>query len=273
MHMRAAPQSTTGTWGGNPQALQDPSAYAATPTTSNSMPTTATIIPDEQSAPISGEATTSTIIATSPQANSSPFTSPTTGLPKSTAASVSSDSGNADDAFAQAFVSSDLSLTSAGVDATPVSAVPTPEQQALHDYGNRAGAAIVHFESTHADQVSTLNALTSDRGSEQKAAAFRAIAHDLGAIGTALLALSAVPASAQAQNAALAHSYITAGELLAAIPDAGTDDAKFVEAIKSYDAAVETLNRNYINLVNLFALSSVTFGPGEAGNAFVFSGF
>lgn len=153
----------------------------------------------------------------------------------------------------------------------PLSKTRTPEQAALFAYGDAAGTIVKNFEATHLDEQSVLEAQAKDRGDAASAAKLRALAHDLGAIGTQLLAIENVPASAASANTTLAASYHDLGTKLTAVADAGADDTNALTAIRAYNASADAFVDSYVALVDLFGISGVTFSTTDPGNAFTFT--
>ena len=146
----------------------------------------------------------------------------------------------------------------------------TPEQQALHVYGNRAGLAILTFQNAHTTMAETLTDWFEDRSNEAHTGASNAIAEDMIALGGTLGALVNVPASAKAANENLATSYRDAGNKLLQVIAAGGSEDALVTSMKTYNSSVEDFTRTYIALVDLFSEKRVTFSPSDAGSAFQF---
>ncbi len=147
----------------------------------------------------------------------------------------------------------------------------TPAQEALHTYGNAAGALIKQFEASHTDMVATLSSFTLDRTSASGAAGMKALAAELGAIGSDMLKLEGVPEEARAAHEALARKYEEIGKKLALIADT-TEDKDYLAAIETYNAAADEFTRSYSAIMAVFSLAGVTFGAHEGGSAFVFTG-
>lgn len=144
----------------------------------------------------------------------------------------------------------------------------TPEQQALYEYGNRAGLAILSFNNAHADMADVLTKWFEGRASASAAASAKEIATDMDTLGSTLLALESVPAPAVAAHQALARGYQTAAEKLTSVFDAAGNDSTLINAMKTYNVAVEDFTRSYIALADIFAQSGVTFAPSDAGSVF-----
>ncbi len=144
----------------------------------------------------------------------------------------------------------------------------SPDQQALYIYGNEAGHVVFAFTDAHADTAQVLQDWFTNRANPAKAAGLNTIADDLTATGKDLEALPDVPASARAANAALAKAYEDAGSKLIAVGDAGGDDKRLVEAMKTYNAAADSFTTSYIALAQIFSLYDVRFGASDPGSAF-----
>ena len=148
----------------------------------------------------------------------------------------------------------------------------TTLQQALYTYGNETGSYIEGYDAAHGDQAQILDNADKDRQNSVKQAAVARIGQDLETIGQGLAETTDVPAEAAADNTALSNSYIDIGKKLIAVAQAEPlRDSDLVAAIEAYDTAMNTFNRNYIALANLFSSYGVTFSQSDPGSVFSFS--
>jgi hypothetical protein len=148
----------------------------------------------------------------------------------------------------------------------------TPAQQALYQYGNEVGSLVMGYDAAHSDQTQVLSNANNDRQNVSKQAAVKQIGQDLEVLGQGIAEITDAPAAAQADNAALAKSYIDVGTKLVAVGAAEPlQDPALVAAIKTYDTAVDSFNGSYIALATLFSLSNVNFSSGDPGSVFSFS--
>jgi hypothetical protein len=255
-------QQHTTTFGANTGALQNPAAFSPL---SDERPSS--LPPVTSTATIQVPRGTATNAGPKPPSDAD-FQAFLTGLfnaPVDGSPSISLDT-SFDAAMQNAY-----SYVPRGIITPVVTPSATPAQEALHRYGNEAGRIVKDFENTHTDSASVLSAQSKNRTDPQKAQELRDLGAAISGIGTDLLALKDVPEAARSANQTLAQSYQTAGHLLAAVADTGADDKKTLDAINTYTASVETLTRAYVGLITLFSLSDVSFTPGEAGSAFVFT--
>lgn len=146
----------------------------------------------------------------------------------------------------------------------------TSLQNDLYSYGNDVGDAIVAFETQHPNQPQTLTDQFEQPQNPDANAALKKLGKDLAAVGTSLSAMELVPSQAKAAHDKLAAAYIDIGTKLAAIPDAGSDDARY-DAIQTYDRAAESFAKQFVGLALLFQSYGVTFSPGDGGSIFVFN--
>jgi hypothetical protein len=144
-------------------------------------------------------------------------------------------------------------------------------EELIYQYGNEVGEYIELYESTHRNNAAILKNQIEDRGNAEKAAAVRSIGADLRALGTSIERIETVPDIFSHAQGALADSYIEAGGKLAAVADANGDQA-FIAAINSYNAAAESLIKNYVAMATLFSVNNIRFKPADAGRVFMFSG-
>ena len=163
------------------------------------------------------------------------------------------------------------SLMPSGIMLRASAPVRTPAQEALYTYANEAGLALLTFQSKNAGAADALKQWLGARGDATKSAAVGAIAADLLAAGDQLSQLAGVPASAAASNAALAASFKGAGQKLLAVEAAGTDDAKLIDALKSYDVSADQFTLSYLAIVDLLSLNNVRFNSTDTGSVFSFS--
>ncbi len=146
----------------------------------------------------------------------------------------------------------------------------TPIQQALYEYGNKAGKIIQTFEDSNQNMADVVQAQSEDPEDPLKVAALIKLADSLADVGVSLEELSSVPAEAANQNAKLATSYKDMGAKLALVPNAMTEDSR-VETMLTYNAAAESFVTNYVAIVTLFSIMEVTFSPDEPGSVFTFT--
>lgn len=182
----------------------------------------------------------------------------TSGLP---AVSSGNDSGQSG---IYAFIPRGLIATSSPINTR------TLAEQALYEYGNEVGSYIKSFESQYPGISQTLDDQARDRYNDTKGDAVRAIGRGLAGVGANLEHMEDVPASVASLHSALASSYKAAGEKLAAIPDAKSDEG-FLAAIESYNAAAEVFAKRFVDLADFFAISNVRFSSGDSGSVFTFS--
>lgn len=146
----------------------------------------------------------------------------------------------------------------------------TPTQQALFNYGNEAGSYIQSYEERYRAAPQILKDQFEDRENTEKNEALRSLAGALEDVGFQLEALEEVPSEVSAAHLKVAASYKEIGKKLALIPEA-TSDEKIIDAMLTYNAAVETFTKNYISLATLFSLYGVTFSQNDPGHVFTFS--
>jgi hypothetical protein len=146
----------------------------------------------------------------------------------------------------------------------------TPEQQALHDYGNEAGLAILTFENNALGMTDALKQWLAMRGDATAKANVIYIVSALNATGHQLRAIPDIPAAASSTNLALAASYEDAATKLQGVFDAGGDDAALIDAIKAYDTAADATTQRFLQLSDLLGSYGVAFGASEPGGVFAF---
>lgn len=153
---------------------------------------------------------------------------------------------------------------------TPQNVTRTPTQAALFDYGNELGSSVQSFEDLNPGQTQILTDSIEDRGNADKAAAVERIAEGMKALARTLEDMDPVPALAVSLNAKMAAHYRAMGETLLTVPRSN-DDSTLLDAINSYNAAVDLYVEDYVALATLFSASGVTFGPDDPGNMFTFT--
>ena len=146
----------------------------------------------------------------------------------------------------------------------------SPEQKALYDYGNTAGAYIKAFEDAHMDMAIVLQDELDDQGNPQKRAALLALAKALADVGHSLKSMANVPPPVASFHIKIADSYEGMGEKLALIPETRAEDER-LEAVITYNAVSDTFTEPYIALVELFSVHGVTFTADEPGSVFTFT--
>ena len=155
----------------------------------------------------------------------------------------------------------------------PPSAAParTPLQQSLFEYGNRAGQAVIMFESSNTDMADVLKLWLEDRKNLEKRARADRVAHDMQSVGDTLLVFSGVPKEATGANENLAKAFQDAAQKLLKVMAAGESDDRLLEAMMTYNAAADSFAHSYVSLVDLFALYEVKFSTSDPGSAFSFT--
>ncbi|MEK7156722.1 MAG: hypothetical protein AAB790_02855 [Patescibacteria group bacterium] len=143
-------------------------------------------------------------------------------------------------------------------------------QQELYDYGNDIGSTIESFEQQHSNTVQILKVQVEDRADPEKAAAVVKVGRDFEELGKLLLQMDPVPSTAATAHEALAQSYIGLGKKLALVPGAERD-ADYIKAIEAYNASADIFVQNYVRLVALFGVYSVTFTSVDGGKIFTFN--
>lgn len=146
----------------------------------------------------------------------------------------------------------------------------TESQEALHTYGNDAGLIIQLFEDRNKSMARILKDQFEDPTNPDKAAAVVNLGNAMVSVGESLEELESVPSQALSAHTRLAESYKKAGEKLALVPNAVTDEEK-ISAMLAYNATAEEFVRNYISLVTLFSAAGVTFSSNESGSVFTFT--
>lgn len=147
----------------------------------------------------------------------------------------------------------------------------TPVQQALFDYGNKAGSIVLSLDNAHTDMAQVLKDWLADRTNAGKVAGVRSIAQDMQGAGQSLAALTDVPSAAFAANQALAKGYSDAGDKLVVVVTSGGSDTTLVEAMKTYNTTADSYTTAFVSLAEIFSLYDVTFSEGDPGSAFQFS--
>ncbi len=146
----------------------------------------------------------------------------------------------------------------------------TPEQEALHEYGDTVGLSLAAFADSHPNMPQILKDQAEDRADPLKVASLKRLASDFTQLGEELAATERVPAAVANAHNALAVAYKDVGAKLAVIPDATNDDT-FLKAINSYNTSAETLSKRLVALVDLFSARGVTFSSLDSGNIFTFN--
>ncbi len=147
----------------------------------------------------------------------------------------------------------------------------TPEQEALHTYGNAAGTINKDLEANHTDMTDVLDAFFADRESPERIASLKQLAAETAQMGTGLLAIADVPETARSAHAQFAASYQELGEKLALMGET-TTDKELLDALDVYNEATVSFSRSFMGLVSTFSLSGVTFSNYEPGSTFTFPG-
>lgn len=148
----------------------------------------------------------------------------------------------------------------------------TPAQEAIYVYGNAAGSIIKEYEATHQNAVQVIATQSTDRSSAHKAQALRDLGAAISKIGTDMKKIADVPTDATEVHAQFADRYVRAGELLAKMADAKSDEP-YVAAINAYNASVSALIEQHIALATYFSLAGVHFSSSDGGSVFSFGGF
>lgn len=161
-------------------------------------------------------------------------------------------------------------LLSGGPSMTPTPKARSEVQQALYEYGNQVGLAVLTFENAHADMAQVLKDWIADRADPSKIAAVNSLAQGLTDAGRSLEGLPQVPETARSANTALARAFADSGDKLRAVASAAGSDTTLVAAMKTYNAAAESFTTSYIGLVDLFSIYDVHFGSSDPGSAFQF---
>lgn len=154
-------------------------------------------------------------------------------------------------------------------------ATTTPEanktalQKKLYSYGNKIGAEIQSFEDAWPNAVQILYDQAQYRDDPAKAAAAEAYARAFAEVGRRLLEVGDVPPEAKVLHANLAQSYQDAGKLLERIPKTRTEE-EFLDAVLTYNASMDVLTDNFVNVALMFSAHGVVFREEDAGSAFTF---
>jgi hypothetical protein len=146
----------------------------------------------------------------------------------------------------------------------------TPEQRALHEYGNALGIALQSFADLHTNMVQVLKDQAEDRSDAVKAEGVKRLGDDFVRLGTEIGNMDEVPASMQDAHEKLAAAYQDVGTKLAAIPGAADDEA-LLAAVNTYNASAEELSRRLVDMIDRFVGSGVTFSASDPGAVFTFS--
>ncbi len=146
----------------------------------------------------------------------------------------------------------------------------TPEQEALHTYGNEAGAILQSYESMHPNASQPLKDHAEDRQNADKARLVEQLGFDMALLGRELTSIEVVPAAIKAAHEAYATTYRIVGTNLTKVAGAKTDE-EYLAAIEAYNQSVDSLSKRFFALVTLFGAHEVTFSQSETGSVFVFS--
>lgn len=157
---------------------------------------------------------------------------------------------------------------------TPIPAVAqtaparTPEQQALYNYGNHAGLAVLSFENSHTDMAQVLQNWIKHRTDPNAQAGVSLIARDMLTAGASLKNLPNVPVAAQAVNNALAAGFSNASAQLSSILTQSASDSGLATAMQTYNSAADAYTKSYLTIVDFFTLREITFGASDPGSVF-----
>ncbi len=156
---------------------------------------------------------------------------------------------------------------------TPTEDTPrSPDQQALFEYGNKAGLAILTFHNNHANMTDVLKDWLADKTNKSRVDGVNMLADGLTYAGTSLEGIDGVPQVAEAPHGGLATALKNAGTKLRAIAQAGNrGDAALLQALKTYNAAADSFTQEYLALSTIFSLYDVHFRASDPGSAFQFS--
>ncbi len=252
----APDSSVSRNWGNVGGTLSDPIANALAPTT-NTQQNLYTQV--RSGPPYVWSGTQNTQDTPADTFDFDAFVASLTKPPANTGATVQTDAGV--DAY---------SFIPGGMISTSTPQKPrTPDQVALHEYGNEAGGNIQFFEETHASMPQTLKDQFEDRGNPAKNAALIDLGNALAHVGQQLSDIEA-PGAVATANKNLAESYKEIGGKLALIPNA-QGDLQLITAMRTYDDAVDKFVKNYVALATLLSVSGVTFSADEPGSVFTFS--
>jgi len=146
----------------------------------------------------------------------------------------------------------------------------TPSQQALYAYGNEAGASIQAFENNYRNMTQIMKNQQEDPTDPEKVAAFNGLANAMTQLGLDLEEIASVPPIMAAANMALAKAYQDMGAKFLLVAKAQRSEDR-IQAMLTYDAAVEVWVKKYVAVVTLFSASGVSFAPGDPGSVFMFT--
>lgn len=147
----------------------------------------------------------------------------------------------------------------------------TPIQEALHEYGNEAGAFVQSFENANRDMAEVVQKQADKPKDPTAISNLIKLADALSGVGNSLEKIENVPSEAVSANTSLAASYKNMGIKLALVPKAETDEER-ISSMLAYNAAAEEFVRRYVAMVTLFSVSEVTFTSDEPGSVFTFTG-
>ncbi|MBM3260825.1 hypothetical protein FJY93_00205 [Candidatus Kaiserbacteria bacterium] len=143
-------------------------------------------------------------------------------------------------------------------------------QQELYTYGNTAGSFLKTYEQMHANDVAVMQRFFDTRTSAPNTTALRQVANDFKAVGLNMKTVQQVPAPAASIHKNLAESYIVVADKMIAMLSTANDE-DFIQAVLTYNAAVEENLKHLVALIDTFANNGVKFGPSESGSVFMFS--
>jgi len=175
----------------------------------------------------------------------------------------------------------------------------TPEQKALYDYGNSAGALVQAFEQTHTNATQVLKTFFDSRVDPSRAplppeiagtyarivasygtvipsvasaapgAQVQALANEYAQLGTLIGNVRNIPLEAGDANAKLAKGYADVAQGLSKLTQT-ENDTQLLDAINTYNASASAFIKNYVALVQLFSAYGVKFGANDPGAIFSF---
>lgn len=148
--------------------------------------------------------------------------------------------------------------------------IRTPVEQSLYNYGNEAGSLIQSFESSFKNAPQILKDQFEDREDAAKRNALLTLAGGLEGVGIQLEKIEDVPAPIAGAHAKVAASYQELGKKLALLPEAKREET-ILDAMLSYNGAVEVYVKNYVSLATIFTAYGVTFSPDDPGSIFMFT--
>ncbi len=262
-----------------PATIRGPEAYVSSGSTLMNPGISAPGAYAQNNTPVSEPAMSGIAFSyTTPTPVSTPASFPTQQPLADTFPSVSVDNDGTNFTLSTSLSESDTvlkavySLIPSGVSMPAAPQPRSSDQQALYEYGNEAGLAVLTFGDDYSDMAEVLKDWLSDRTSASRRARVERLADGLTQAGISLEQLPDVPPAAAAANAGLATAYKNAGEKMHAVAAAGSvGDTALVEAMQTYNATVDSFTASYIALANIFSIYGVNFNEGDTGSAFQFS--